>query len=133
MKLIIKEGSKLPIKFINYLIIQIRSYLLQNCYNKKLINAEKYLNNIFPINKHISCATIMRLAAYNLYYYINDEDLIITINENIFYENTSLKVFLLCKIINFGTLDLYPVSIFYESFNFVANNIVKYYEEFSGR
>ena len=125
MKLIIENIN--DTKFISYLISTIKSYLLYNYNYRKAQKLEDYLNTIpkfkSKFRRYISVKELIMIAAYNLRYKKFSSYYEITIDQNQKVFGIDAKLYDICRLINFGTLDVNGYSIFSDAFNYVEENI----------
>lgn len=117
--------------FISKLIYRIKNKIIVSIDNKKLLKLNEYLNNN-PVykniyNKHIDAKKIIIEAANSLQFNQNSSNYIIYINPNIYAHGLDrVKLNSLCKLINFGNVEITGYSIFTDIFKYFADNIQDY-------
>ena len=132
MKLAIFDANELiDIDFIKWLILRIRNTIIQNINNDKLKKWDEFFNsstvykNIYK--KKISTRDIIISGACNLTYLTTESEFIIQINPNIFTPGLDrVKLNAICKLINFGNLEISGYKIFTDVFNKFALEISDY-------
>lgn len=132
MKLAIFDANEIiDIDFIKWLILRIRNTIIQNINNDKLKKWDEFFNsstvykNIYK--KKISTRDIIISGACNLTYLATESEFIIQINPNIFTPGLDrVKLSSVCKLINFGNLEISGYKIFTDVFDKFALEISDY-------
>lgn len=125
MKLVINNCD--DIQFIKYLIKLLRKQLLGSIVPGKLIKWDNYLNTL-PIfktkyKKGITAKEIIYSAAFNIRYMKSGQDYTIYIDNNQKIFGTNAKLYSICKLINYGNMQMQGYPIFTNTFNYIADNI----------
>lgn len=116
--------------FVRWLISQLSIEIVSNVNNPKLLMYDKIAetNLLFPLEKTvIKFGKAIIYGAKNLIFTKSKDKWIISIDNNITYPKTSIKIITLCKIANNGFLGLKGTNIFTQVFNSVTANLTKYY------
>ena len=133
MNIIIKNTNKYDLNFCNWLIENIKSYLLMFDDFSRYKQIEEYINsNILRSKKYryLSMHDIFFIAAAS-YECINyGSTAIIQINPQIKIYNTNIKVIDICKILNYGSISVKGIDIFSQIANHVKLNLNNYYREY---
>lgn len=119
---IYKDKTFFAKDFLDYLIILIKQYLLNS--NIDFTRFTDYFQKTYPV------ATVHDiLIQAGRYLEIMDyEDIIqIQINPNVKFKDLPLKLIDLCRLLNYGTLDIQGSYIFSDTFDYVSNNINQIY------
>ena len=132
MKLAIFDANEIiDIDFIKWLILRIRNTIIQNINNDKLKKWDEFFNsstvykNIYK--KKISTRDIIISGACNLTYLATESEFIIQVNPNIFTPGLDrVKLSSVCKLINFGNLEISGYKIFTDVFDKFALEISDY-------
>ena len=109
--------------FIIYLCQLIQQLLLSSNIDFELFNqyfSKNYTNEIIAQNILINAGQNLQVLDYA-------EIIIIQINENILFRGTQRRLIDLCKLLNYGALDIQGTNIFSDTFDYVANNINQIY------
>jgi len=129
MKLVIDNCNDK--QFIIYLINFIKQYLIDHSRSQKFSSLDMYLNKIpkykTKFRKSLTCHDIVICGAYNLVYRKYGKKYIITINENQKLFGLDAKLYDMCKLINYGTLEIDGYPIFTDAFNYVQDNLEMLY------
>lgn len=124
MELVIyKQKTFLATDFIDYLCQLIQSLLLSSDIDFRLFN-QYFINNF---QTEINANAILIQAGQNLQVLDYTEIIIIQINENRLFNNSQIKLIDLCKLLNYGTLDIQGTNIFSDTFDYIAKNINQIY------
>lgn len=124
MELVIyKQKTFLADDFIDYLYQIIQRLLLSSHIDFRLFN--QYFANNFQTD--INAQSILISATQNLVIQTYKEITAIQINENIFFKDSKIKLIDLCKLLNYGTLDIPGTGIFSDTFDYIATNINQIY------
>ena len=125
MRLVIR--SKVEDSFYPWLIKFIKRTLLGKVDYRKLFMFETTLNEnkslLGLFRRYISGREVFITGVNNIIVTHFDDKDIIQIDPNAIYPGTQTKVITLCKMINFGTLNFEPYSIFTDTFKYVEDNI----------
>lgn len=116
--------------FVRWLISEISIEIISNVNNPKLLMYDKITetNLLFPLEKTvIKFGKAIIYGAKNLIFTKSKDKWIISIDNNLTYPKTSIKIITLCKIANNGFLGLKGTNIFTQVFNSVSANLTKYY------
>lgn len=131
MYLFINFKNSYPDEFVDYLIIQLQKRFLKTLEVNKLKELEDYLNSVPKYKsifiKYLKAKDICIAGIYNISADRTKTNLRLYINPNVKYYGTNIKLVDLCKFINNGNLQCPGYPIFSESFNYIKNNIEKYY------
>jgi hypothetical protein len=120
--------------FFDWLIPNIREYVLAHIDEKKLlkvdeyINTNKYFHSIFK--KEISSKEVIVSAMYNLKKDVYWDRVVISIDPNVMLPNTTVKLITVIKTINFGTLSIMGHNLITKNFKFIEDNIDTFYEKY---
>lgn len=112
---------------IEWLIPSLRN-MLKAKIHKNRARLQNY-NHIIPQSELYSN---LILAAENIIFQHKNssEDLLITINPNeVNYKNTA-KLYDICALVNFGSIDCPALPIFTEVFNYFANNFWQFFNDY---
>lgn len=126
MKLLVNTNNA---DFIQYLIYILKSKI-------KSIYPYYYndtLNNLllFITNNRYSLQKIVNISINNIVTYRYNDSSIITIDNNTVLPNTDFKLIDICKLINYGSLDISGTMIYTKSFKYIDDNINDLYRQFS--
>ncbi len=124
MKLTITNCN--DVKFIEYLIKQIREYLFNTMYSPKFEHWNLYLQTIpefASLDKPVTVQEILLLAISYLKFYKFDKNYEIVIDNNKKVLDTNAKLYDICKLINYGTLDIPGYPVFTNAFDYVLDHI----------
>lgn len=129
------EKSILSKAFIEWLIIEIQSELNLRVKKSKLKNWDNYLNNYFQLKNFTkntySTEYIIQLGIKNIIYKYDAKLIEIYINEHIYIPGLDrVKLNSICKLVNYGNQELAGYPIFSEVFNYIADNISDYVNDF---
>lgn len=126
MKLVVKTDNS---DFINYLIQILRYKIKVIC----LYSYNDSLNNLllFITNNQYSLQKIVNISINNIVTYRYNDSSIITIDNNTVLPNTDFKLVDICKLINYGNLDISGTMIYTNAFKYVNDNINNLYKRFS--
>lgn len=121
--------------FITWFKTKIRNKLIATIEDKKLIVWDEFFNNnpvyISIYKKRISTRDIIIAGANNLDYIKSESNFIITINNNVFTPGLDrIKLQSICKLINFGNLDIKGYPIFTGTFDYFAESIQDYVDRY---
>lgn len=136
MKLEISDPKNLLDRsFITWFKTKIRNKLIATIEDKKLIVWDEFFNNnpvyISIYKKKISTRDIIIAGANNLDYTKSESNFIITINNNIFTPGLDrIKLQSICKLINFGNLEIKGYPIFTDTFDYFAESIQDYVDRY---
>ena len=120
MQLRLDCSSKVDSGFINFLIKQIKEYVKSIVDLKRLSVFDKYLSDELGITD--TALDIINLALNNLCYKKSSKSYIISINNNTNLQNNVAKLYDVCKLINFGNLQISGYPIFTKTFNYFEKN-----------
>lgn len=120
---IYKQKTFLAVDFIDYLCKLIQQLLLSSHIDFRLFN--QYFTDNFQTE--ITAQNILINAGQNLQVLDFTEIIIIQINENVLFRNSQIRLIDLCKLLNYGTLDIQGTNIFFDTFDYIANNINQIY------
>ena len=137
MELRIKDGnSTFTDDFIVYLIREIRYYLPLKINKRKLIKWDDYLNSIgiTTTDKYkISSYNVLLAGAHSLTYKKIDDEYIINIDNNAYMPYITESIDTLCKLINYGNVELKGVYVLTETFEYFSKNVNKYFDKYVAR
>ena len=123
--------------FIVFIISKIQEFLYRNINPNKLQKLELYINNVpeykSPYRKYISCKDVIISGSQNLIYRKQKNGYIIQINNNVYYPGLEVKVYTLCRLIEYGTIDIQGVDYFHQAYNYIIDNLDALYKEYEGR
>lgn len=120
---IYKQKTFLAVDFIDYLCRLIQQLLLSSHIDFRLFN-QYFIDNF---QTEITAQNILINAGQNLQVLDFTEIIIIQINENVLFRNSQIRLIDLCKLLNYGTLDIQGTNIFSDTFDYIANNINQIY------
>lgn len=120
---IYKQKTFIASDFLRYLCQMIQQLLLSSHIDFKLFN--QYFIDNFQTN--ITAQNILINASQNLQVQYFKDIIVIQINENIFFNDSQIKLIDLCKLLNYGTLDIQGTGIFSDTFDYIAKNINQIY------
>lgn len=109
--------------FFKFLKDIIKSAILKNLDVKKLIVFDEYFKNNLNIKVTPIARQVIIIGIENLIYSKTSEGINIYINPSTIVYNTQYHVAELCRLINYGTLDLKGYPIFTNTFNKIKDNI----------
>jgi len=97
---------------------------------KKTVLHEVYINEFYKskFKKHISAREVIISGLYNISWQRYVDKIVIEINPNQLIAGTDAKLYEVCKLINFGTLDLPAYPIFTDLFETFKRNIDRWYD-----
>lgn len=134
MNLIITNKNKYDNNFFNWIIKLIQFKLIFNTNYSKLKNLEQYINTNVQYKtiykNYISMKDVIAIASSNYIYYTYNNSIVICINPNIVIHNTNAKLIDVCKLINYGTLDIKGYPIFSQIVFDIKSNLDNYYEQY---
>ena len=128
MDLTVTKTTQITNEFIQYLLARIRSMLLNS-----IIKYEKYDILFKDFDNSITVASVVSQAASNLRVLNYETKLIIQINPTVNYINSSIRLIDLCKLLNYGNLEMNGCHIFTQTFDYIATNFNKLHEEYNLR
>lgn len=120
---IYRQKSFIAYDFIDYVCNVIRQLLLSSGIDFQAFN------NYFSMNydTDISAQSILVNASLNLTVKNYQQIAIISIDENVNYNNSQIRLIDLCKLLNYGNLDIQGTKVFSDTFDYVAHNIHQIY------
>lgn len=136
MRLLIRDSSKFVDRdFGNWLQIRIRSKLIVNAFNYKLQLWDRYLSESGSVrrlyNRDYKALDVIMFAANNLVCKGTDGEVSIQFNDKKFVPGFDrLRLDVIVKTINYGTLDVKACSIFTDTLNYFAKNIDTFVKEY---
>ena len=137
MELRIKDDSStFTDDFIVYLIREIRYYLPLKINKRKLIKWDDYLNSIgiTTTDKYkISSYNVLLAGVHSLTYKKIDDEYIINIDNNAYMPYITESIDTLCKLINYGNVELKGVYVLTETFEYFSKNVNKYFDKYVTR
>ena len=90
--------------------------------------------NIFQVyQQDISVQSVILQAAQNLIVYKYSDQIIVTIDPNVLYNNDSIRLIDLCKLLNYGNLENQGCHIFTDTFDYVVSHLENLYSEYTKR
>ena len=121
--------------FINWLKVKIRDKIISDIEDKKLIVWDEYLNTnsayVSIYKKKISSKDIIIAGAANLEFSKSESTFSIFINRNVFTPGLDrIKLETICKLINFGDLQIKGYPIFTDTFDYFAESIHDYVDRY---
>ena len=122
--------------FIVYLIREIGYYLPLKINKRKLIKWDDYLNSIgiTTTDKYkISSYNVLLAGVHSLTYKKIDNEYIISIDNNAYMPYITESIDTLCKLINYGTVELKGVYVLTETFEYFSKNVNKYFDKYVTR
>ena len=122
--------------FIVYLIREIRYYLPLKINKRKLIKWDDYLNSIgiTTTDKYkISSYNVLLAGVHSLTYKKIDDEYIINIDNNAYMPYITESIDALCKLINYGNVELKGVYVLTETFEYFSKNVNKYFDKYVTR
>ena len=126
---IVVDNKYITKGFISFLIRRIQMYTYSILNISKLRIYDEYFKSIY--NVEISSIRVFKISTSNLKYKRNDTTTTIYINPDITYPGTQIKIIDLCRIINYGALNIPPYPIFTDISNQFTNNIKTYASKFT--
>lgn len=137
MELRIKNPAKLELSnFCNYLINKMVTYISNTINDRQLIRFDKHINNNLKIKfidkfpRLLKSRDVLITAVQTLYYIKQGNDYIIKINPNNFIPNTYAKFIDIVSLINYGNMQLQSYPIIDEMFDYFADNLNQYYNDY---
>lgn len=137
MELIIDNPDNLDLNnFCSYLISEMIDYMENTINDSQLIRFNEYINNnlnirfIDKLPRLLKSRNILITAVQTLYYVKQGNDYIIKINPNNFIPNTYAKFIDIVSLINYGNIQLQSYPIIDEMFDYFANNLNQYYNDY---
>ena len=130
------DKFKIDIRFIKLLIPYIKHNILQNINNIQLSNIDRYveesniLNDYKTKNVTFKSRRIIIMAINNLTVNKGKDYYIIEIDNNIIYPGYSITLENLCKLINFGNMDIKGYPIITNAFNHITVNVRGYFNRY---
>ena len=119
---IYKSKTFIADDFLDYILNLIKLYLLDSN-----IDFTAFTNYFQKNYSDITVQDIL-LQATKYLEIINYQDIvIIQINPNIQFKDLSFKLIDLCKMLNYGTIDIQGTNIFSDTFDYISNNINQIY------
>ena len=136
MKLQINDPKNLLDRsFIMWFKVKVRDKIIQSIQDDKLKAWDKYINenptykSIYK--KHINIKDIIVAGAANLDFTKSESNFMIFINRNIFTPGLDrIKLESICKLINFGSLEIKGYPIFTNTFDYFAESIQDYVDRY---
>ena len=128
MELIIERTALIKDDFIAFLIAMIKSRLVSF-----KVDESRFRKMFDSYNQDISAENIIIQAAKNLKVYTFNYQYIIRIDESVLYNNKSIRLIDLCKLLNYGNLEVEGCHIFTDTFNYIADNINNLFNEYNLR
>ena len=132
MKLLLKRN--LSDEFVRYLIRQYILYISSIIDFKKLNPINKYLKeNLFKdkfYKKNINALNIIVIGVYSIKYRKNKYKTVLYIDPYKKLPHTDIKLVSLCKLINYGNMDIKGYPIFTRGFNYIKENIDELYDRY---
>lgn len=124
--------------FIIWLKLKIRDKVLADINEAKLVKWDLYFNNNSHFRsiykKKLSTKDFIIAGAINLDYIKSESSFIIRINNNYYTPGLDrVKLMSICKLINFGNTEVNGYPIFTDTFEYFAQNIQAYVEEYIHR
>lgn len=122
--------------FCSYLISEMVDYIDSTIDSNQLIRFDEYINNnlnirfIDKLPRLLKSKNILIAAVQTLYYIKQGNDYIIKINPNNFAPNTYAKFIDIVSLINYGNMQLQSYPIIDEMFDYFADNLNQYYNEY---
>lgn len=123
----------------NYLIDKIQKYFISNLDERRLIPIESYINDLPDIrsninlrkNQSINLKNLLISAVYNIRYNVLPSgDCNIEIDPDAHSPYLNLNLQYLAKLVNYGSMGSPAYPIFDNTFNYIASNMDKYYEDY---
>lgn len=126
MKLLVKTDN---VDFIHYLIQILRYKIKVIC----LYSYNDTINNLLLITteNRYGLHKIVNMSINNLISYKFNDFYVITIDNNAILPNTEFKLIDMCKLINYGNLDISGTMIYTQAFKYINDNINDLYKKFS--
>lgn len=107
--------------------IQMHAHSIVNIPKLKIY--DEYFKIIY--NEEISSIRLFKISLSHLDYKIDDIITTIYIDPNIKYPGTQIKIIDLCRIMNYGALNIPPYPIFTNISDYFTNNIKTYANKFT--
>lgn len=120
---IYKQKTFIASDFIRYLCQMIQQLLLSSHIDFRSFN-QYFINNF---QTDITAQNILINAGQNLQIQDYSDVVVIQINENMLFKDSQIKLIDLCKLLNYGTLDISGTNIFSDTFDYIATNINQIY------
>lgn len=136
MKLEISDPKNLLDRsFIMWLKVKIRDKIISDIDCKKLIKWDEYFNtnNVYKsiYKKKLYTRDLITAGATNLDFTKSESTFTIFVNRNVFTPGLDrIKLETVCKLINFGDLEIKGYSIFTDTFDYFADNIQIYVDRY---
>ena len=134
MTIVISNEKKFEDEFFNWLLPEIRDYVISSVDNRKLIKVDNLINSnkyfLTPFKKNISSREVIIAAVSNLKILRYWNRVVIGIDNNAIIPNTTTKISTVMRVINFGTLSILGYPVITKSFKFIEDNIDIFYEKY---
>lgn len=116
--------------FLNFLIPKMIYRGLGEYNPKKTVLQEVYINEFYKskFRKYIAAKDVIISGFYNLTWQRYADKIVIEIDPNCLLVGTTAKLNEVCKLINYGTLEISAYPIFTEVFNYFKENIDRWYD-----
>lgn len=118
--------------FIFWIIKYVQSEIRIQSKSKAFLSLDNALNSVAEFQsiykKKYSSREIVLTATYNLVYNLYDNKCVIEINPNVYYAGTHVRLIDLCKLINFGTLNVRGSHIFTDVFDAINKHQKHFYD-----
>lgn len=134
MTIVISNEKKFEDEFFNWLLPEIRDYVISSVDNRKLIKVDNLINSnkyfLTPFKKNISSREVIIAAVSNLKILRYWNRVVIGIDNNAIIPNTTTKISTVIRMINFGTSSILGYPVITKSFKFIEDNIDIFYEKY---
>lgn len=116
--------------FLSFLKRRILWFAMSHLSRGKLIVFDELFKAHYP-DKVISSTLVLHIAFSHLSTHRDETTTTIEISDKILYPGTNLKILDLCRIINYGTVDVGPYPIISEVFDYFSTHLELYAEKFT--
>lgn len=132
---LVLENKNITQNFVVFLKNRMLSYMSTILDTRKLTSFDEYfMSDEFKLLTNgvkVSSRRVILLGMTTLVHKRFDTTTQIFMNPNITYPGTSLKIYDLCKLINYGTISIDGYPIFTDTFNYFSKNIEKYVDRYT--
>jgi hypothetical protein len=125
------DQFQIDARFIKWLIPYIRYEVLKNINNRQLLEIDRYveesqlLENYKIGNIQFNSKRILLMSINNLVFHKGKDFYTIEIN-NIAYPGYAITLKNICKLVNFGNMDIKGYPIITNAFNHITDNLKRY-------
>lgn len=129
--IIIEKSKFITIGFMRWLLKKIKQNIILNLDLNMLKARQLAINESMIFGVEIDLARAVKYIIQSLYIEDYKDNFSITINDNIRYPGTDIKLIDIYKVLTYGTLDIQPYSFIYKVLLDIKFNIKEYIKQYN--